>query len=112
MNDVTRGYDPAGRRTGEFFGRHHVQSSPPVSAGFSHRPTQHAGVSDRCPVSRGPWLDDYWPYSSAPSDKSRLRYHVTMTSPADVTDLVVKEERLTPVPCGMVTYAGESSIVW
>ena len=116
-NDVTRGYD---RRAVEFFAAHrHLPPSPPVPvAGFVHRPLWHQSdqrgiVADRC-AAGGRWSsDDYWAYSSTPSDATvtppcdvRRRYHVTTPSPADVTDLVVKDERLTTVPPGMVAYAG------
>ena len=118
-NDVKREYDPNPRRTVDFYGYHHLQPSPPASAGltFSHPALGHLGaqrgtVQDRCPL-RGPWLDDYWPYSSTPCDatvtsscEARRRYHVTSPSPVDVTDLV-KDERLTSVPPGMVAYAGQ-----
>jgi len=119
-NDVTREYDPNLRRTVEYYAQHHFQPSPPASAGFSHPSVGHNGsqrvtVPDRCPSGppRGPWLDDYWAYSSMPCDatvtsscEARRRYHVTTPSPVDVTELVVKDERLTSVPSGMVAYAG------
>ena len=114
-SDVTRGgYD---RRDVDFFAHRHLTPSPTVPAGFSqallwHQPVERGSVADRCaPGAR--WPDDYWAWSSTPCDATvtppgdaRRRYHVTMSSSADVTDLVVKDERLTSVPSGMVAYAG------
>ena len=117
-HDVTREYDPNPRRTVDFYAAHHIQPSPPASAGFSHPSLGHNGaqcgtVPNRCPA-RSPWLDDYWAYSATPCDatvtsscEARRRYHVTIPSPVDVTDLVVKDERLRSVPSGMVAYAGQ-----
>jgi len=116
---VTREYNPNPRRTADFYAAHHLQPSPPASAGFIHpslgvNGAQYGTAPNRC-AARSPWidLDDYWAYSTTPCDatvtsscETRRRYHVTAPSPDDVTDLV-KNERIQGVPSGMVAYAGQ-----
>lgn len=128
-NDVTRGFDPDPRRAVEFFAHHRrLQPSPPTpAAGFSghpslvHRDSRRGSVPDTCPngSAGSPWPpDDYWVYSSAPcgatvtsSCEARRRYHVTTPSPVDVSDLGVKDERLTNTSSGVVAYAGKSIVI-
>ena len=124
-NDITRGYDPNPGRAVDFFAHHrHLQPSPPAPVVFNHpslanHDAGRGAVPDRCAnaPTRSPWPDDYWAYSSTPcgapvtsSCEARRRYHVTTPSPVDVTDIVVKDERLSSVSAGMVAYAGQSVV--
>jgi len=94
-NDVTRGYDPRRSQLDSF-----TNHGPSLQAAHHHQ-------AARCPPPH--WPDDYWSaYSSStlPVTSSRCYHHVT--SSADVTDVVVKDDRLTTsVQTGMVAYAGQ-----